>query len=196
MFRSRAERKVAEAGFDPARLPPGQTYTEKWPVLHAGDVARYGPLDTWTFRVFGEVEEEVELSWEQFNELPRSANVQDIHCVTRWSHFDLRFEGVHPNDVLALARPKPTARFVVAHAEALVARHRAGGGAAVASRYEGTLGVPAVFGRTRFPELLALRGDQGARALLRHDPGVLVVDWPDGALDIDTPGDLATFPME
>ena len=60
MFRSRAERKVAEAGFDPARLPPGQTYTEKWPVLHAGDVARYGPLDTWTFRVFGEVEEEVE----------------------------------------------------------------------------------------------------------------------------------------
>jgi DMSO/TMAO reductase YedYZ molybdopterin-dependent catalytic subunit len=118
VFRSRAERKVAEAGYDPSRLPPGQTLTDKWPVLHAGDVARYATLDTWTFRVFGEVEEEVELGWQAFNELPRSENVQDIHCVTRWSHFDMRFEGVHPREVLALARPKPTARFVVAHAEA------------------------------------------------------------------------------
>jgi DMSO/TMAO reductase YedYZ molybdopterin-dependent catalytic subunit len=118
VFRSRAERKVAEAGYDPARLPPGQTLTDKWPVLHAGDVARYATLDTWTFRVFGEVEEEVELGWQAFNELPRAENVQDIHCVTRWSRFDMRFEGVHPREVLALAGPKPTARFVVAHAEA------------------------------------------------------------------------------
>jgi hypothetical protein len=38
MFRSRAERKVEEAGYDPARLPPGQYLTDKWPVLHAGTV--------------------------------------------------------------------------------------------------------------------------------------------------------------
>ena len=38
MFRSRAERKVADAGFDPKRLPPGQYLTDKWPVLHAGAV--------------------------------------------------------------------------------------------------------------------------------------------------------------
>jgi DMSO/TMAO reductase YedYZ molybdopterin-dependent catalytic subunit len=118
VFRSRAEQKVIDAGYDPARLPPGQTLTDKWPVLHAGDVPRYGSLDTWTLRVFGEVENEVELSWEELNALPRSENVQDIHCVTRWSHFDMRFGGVHPNEVLALARPKPSARFVVAHAEA------------------------------------------------------------------------------
>ena len=47
MFRSRDERKVREAGIDPARLPPGQHLTVKWPVLHAG-----GPPDvdlaTWT----------------------------------------------------------------------------------------------------------------------------------------------------
>src|SRR5207253_1564032 len=58
MFRSKAERKVQEAGYDPARLPPGQYLTEKWPILHAGSVARYDDLSTWTFRVFGDVEQE------------------------------------------------------------------------------------------------------------------------------------------
>jgi DMSO/TMAO reductase YedYZ molybdopterin-dependent catalytic subunit len=118
VFRSRAEKKVAEAGFDPARLPPGQYFTEKWPVLHAGSVPRYETLDSWTFRVTGEVENEVELTWKQLNELPRSATTQDIHCVTRWSRFDAQFEGVHWRELAKLARPKDSARFVVAHAEA------------------------------------------------------------------------------
>jgi len=117
MFRSRAERKVADAGYDPKRLPPGQYLTEKWPVLHAGSVPHYPDLATWTFRVFGEVENELELSWEQLNELPRSGNTQDIHCVTRWSRFDASFEGVHWCELAALAKPKPTAAFVVAHSE-------------------------------------------------------------------------------
>ena len=95
MFRSKAERKVADAGYDPARLPPGQYLTEKWPVLHAGSVARYDDLSAWKLRIFGDVEHELELSWEQFNALPRTTNVQDIHCVTRWSKFDTSFEGVH-----------------------------------------------------------------------------------------------------
>jgi DMSO/TMAO reductase YedYZ molybdopterin-dependent catalytic subunit len=117
VFRSRAERKVADLGYDPSRLPPGQYITEKWPVLHAGSVPRYPDLAAWTLRVFGEVENEVELSWEQLNELPRSATTQDIHCVTRWSRFDASFEGVHWRELAALARPTPAARFVVAHAE-------------------------------------------------------------------------------
>jgi DMSO/TMAO reductase YedYZ molybdopterin-dependent catalytic subunit len=117
LFRSKAEEKVREAGYDPARLPPGQYLTEKWPVLHAGDVPSYGDLSTWTFRVFGDVEQELELSWSQFSELPRSSNVQDIHCVTRWSRFDTAFEGVHWRELEKLCRPQPSARFVVAHAE-------------------------------------------------------------------------------
>ncbi len=67
MFRSKAEQKVRDAGYDPARLPPGQYLTEKWPVLHAGSVAQYRDLSTWSLRVFGEVEEELELSWERFS---------------------------------------------------------------------------------------------------------------------------------
>jgi DMSO/TMAO reductase YedYZ molybdopterin-dependent catalytic subunit len=116
VFRSAAEKKVRAAGYDPARLPPGQYLTEKWPVLHAGAVPHV-ELATWTFRVFGEVEQELELSWEEFNALPRSSNVQDIHCVTRWSRFDASFEGIHWRELAALARPLPSARFVVAHAE-------------------------------------------------------------------------------
>jgi DMSO/TMAO reductase YedYZ molybdopterin-dependent catalytic subunit len=118
MFRSKAESKVRAAGYDPARLPPGQHLTDKWPVLHAGSVPEYRDLSTWTFRVFGEVEEPLELSWAEFEQLPRGSNVQDIHCVTRWSKFDTSFEGVHWRELARLARPKPSARFAIAHAEA------------------------------------------------------------------------------
>jgi DMSO/TMAO reductase YedYZ molybdopterin-dependent catalytic subunit len=107
---------VEQAGYDPARLPPGQYLTEKWPVLHAGSVPRTD-LATWTFGVFGEVDNELELTWEQFNELPRTDSVQDIHCVTRWSKFDMTFGGVRWREVAALAHPKPSARFCIAHAE-------------------------------------------------------------------------------
>jgi DMSO/TMAO reductase YedYZ molybdopterin-dependent catalytic subunit len=116
VFRSRAERKVADAGYDPGRLPPGQYLTEKWPVLHAGTVPDTD-LATWDFRVWGEVENPITLDWEQFNELPKTENVQDIHCVTRWSRFDTRFAGVHWRELAKLVRPKPSARYAVAHAE-------------------------------------------------------------------------------
>src|SRR4051794_37289492 len=116
VFRSKAEKQVIERGYDPARLPPGQHMTEKWPVLHAG-VVPDADLATWSFRVFGEVEEPIVLTWEQLNELPRSANVQDIHCVTRWSRFDTAFEGVHWREIARLCRPLPSARFAIAQAE-------------------------------------------------------------------------------
>src|SRR5205085_2219302 len=74
-------------------------------------------LATWTFRVHGEVEQELELSWDEFNALPRSSTVQDIHCVTRWSRFDAQFEGVHWRELAELCRPKPTARFAIEQAE-------------------------------------------------------------------------------
>jgi DMSO/TMAO reductase YedYZ molybdopterin-dependent catalytic subunit len=116
LFRSRAEQKVRDAGFDPARLPPGQYLTTKWPVLHAGDVPRVD-LATWDFRVFGEAEEPLRLTWEELRALPSTEITLDIHCVTRWSRFDAGFRGVHWRELAALCRPKPTARFVVAHAE-------------------------------------------------------------------------------
>ncbi len=116
MFRSKAEQKVLEKGYDPARLPPGQYLTEKWPVLHAGSVPDVD-LATWDLKVWGEVEEPLTLTWEQLRALPASEITLDIHCVTRWSRFDASFRGVRWRELASLVRPKPTARFVVAHAE-------------------------------------------------------------------------------
>ena len=116
MFRSRAERKVEQAGYDPARLPPGQYLTEKWPVLHAGGVPKTD-LASWDFTVSGEVEQPLRLTWEELTALPATEIKLDIHCVTRWSRFDTRFKGVHWRELAALADPKPGARFVIAQAE-------------------------------------------------------------------------------
>jgi len=119
MFRSKAEKKAREAGYDPARLPAGQYLTEKWPVLHAGSVAKY-PKDLagWDFKVSGEVDTPVTLDWQQLNELPRVEVTQDIHCVTRWSRFDTTFTGIPWSAVREVVGQRPTARFAIAHAEA------------------------------------------------------------------------------
>jgi DMSO/TMAO reductase YedYZ molybdopterin-dependent catalytic subunit len=98
------------------RLPPGQYLTQKWPVLHYGSVPS-ADLDTWDFRVWGEVEEPFTLTWDQFQALPRTSLVTDIHCVTRWTRLDAGFEGVPIQRILERARPTPDARFVLAHAE-------------------------------------------------------------------------------
>src|SRR4029077_18305114 len=108
VFRSKAEKKVLELGYDAARLPPGQHLTQRWPVRHAGRVPRYRDLTTWTFRVFGEVENEIELSWEELSELPLSSNVQDIHGVPGWSRFEAEFEVVHGGEIAELVEPRPT----------------------------------------------------------------------------------------
>jgi DMSO/TMAO reductase YedYZ molybdopterin-dependent catalytic subunit len=116
MFRSRAEDKVRQAGFDPKRLPPGQYLTEKWPVLHVGSVP---PVDlaTWDLRIWGAVDTPVRLSWDELRALPTTEVTRDIHCVTRWSRFDMTFKGVRWSELAALAGVHPDARFAVAHAE-------------------------------------------------------------------------------
>jgi len=100
------------------RLPPGQALTQKFPVLHYGAVPSFNP-ETWSFRFWGEVEEEVKLNWLEFCALPRRKIVMDIHCVTRWSKFDTEWEGVFVHDLVAggILKLKPSANFVVEHAE-------------------------------------------------------------------------------
>jgi DMSO/TMAO reductase YedYZ molybdopterin-dependent catalytic subunit len=116
VFRGKAEQKVRDAGYDPARLPPGQYLTEKWPVLHAGSVPDVD-LTTWDFRVWGEVEEPLRVTWDEFTELPTVEVTQDIHCVTRWSRFDTNFRGVPWSAVRERIGQRPSARFAIAHAE-------------------------------------------------------------------------------
>ena len=67
--------------------------------------------------VTGEVEEPLTLTWEELLALPATEVTADIHCVTRWSRFDVTFRGVHWRELAARVGPKPRARFVVAHSE-------------------------------------------------------------------------------
>lgn len=96
------------------RVPPGQTLTVKWPVLHYGEVPAVD-LVAWRFRIGGLVREERVLTWEAFSALPRVEKTADFHCVTGWSRLDNRWEGVATRDVLALVEPDPTAAFVMVH---------------------------------------------------------------------------------
>lgn len=63
--RRELERKMRES----RRLPPGQSATLKWPVLHYGSVPRFD-AEKWDFRIYGLVAEPVKLTWKQFNQMP------------------------------------------------------------------------------------------------------------------------------
>ncbi len=96
------------------RVPPGQFLTTKFPVL------TYGPepkveIDSWTIRVFGLVEKEVTLDWQQFAALPWQVLDADFHCVTQWSALDQTWEGVALSDLLDVTGTSPEAKFVMAH---------------------------------------------------------------------------------
>jgi DMSO/TMAO reductase YedYZ molybdopterin-dependent catalytic subunit len=98
------------------RLPPGQIVTEKWPVLHTGEVPSVD-LDRWSLRIEGLVETPYEITHRELLTLPRSTVRCDIHCVTRWSRFDNEFEGVSVNVLLDRGGILSNARFCLVHAE-------------------------------------------------------------------------------
>ncbi len=106
--RSLLEKKMREEG----RLPPGQSASIQWPVLHEGEVPAFDPK-TWDFLVGGLVEAPSTFTWGAFQALPRTEVRSDFHCVTRWSTFDNVWEGVPFRDVLGRVRPKAEARFVM-----------------------------------------------------------------------------------
>src|SRR3989304_5585939 len=92
------------------RLPPGQYETEKWPVLHYGTVPRFDPA-RWDFKVFGEVEQPVRLTYQEFMALPKTTLTCDIHCVTAWSKFGGAFGsgmGITPRPIPGRKNATPT----------------------------------------------------------------------------------------
>lgn len=93
------------------RLPPGQVYTDKWPVLHEGSPLDFNP-ETWKLKVHGEVERPGEFSWTEFSAWPKTDVTADFHCVTRWSNFDNRWTGTLFTEFMKIVRPKSTAQFV------------------------------------------------------------------------------------
>jgi len=110
--RRNLEGKISQEG----RLPPGQSLTVKFPVLHYGPVPTFDP-STWEFRVWGEVDQEVTWTWDEFLELPRTKIKMDIHCVTRWSKFDTEWEGVSLQALVQqeIIKVKQSAKFLLQH---------------------------------------------------------------------------------
>jgi DMSO/TMAO reductase YedYZ molybdopterin-dependent catalytic subunit len=119
MFRGSRDRREAEEQIrEQGRMPPGQSLTLKFPVLHYGPVPDFDP-DTWDFRIWGEVEQERRWTWEEFLQLPRSKVTMDIHCVTRWSKFDTTWEGVALRTLVdeGFIHLKPAAKHLLQHCE-------------------------------------------------------------------------------
>ena len=96
------------------RLPPGQHLVRDWPVLDLGILPEVEAKD-WRITVDGLVENKLDWRWDEFLAQPPFSDVSDIHCVTAWSRFDNQWDGVSARHILALAKPKPEARFVVFH---------------------------------------------------------------------------------
>ena len=100
------------------RVPPGQHLTERFPVLHYGNIPAFNP-STWDFRIWGEVEEPVSWTWDEVMALPRVRLNLDLHCVTTWSKLNMVWEGISLRQLVddGLVKPKPRAQFVMQYAD-------------------------------------------------------------------------------
>ncbi len=110
--RRELEKKARAEG----RLPPGQSLTMKWPVLHVGSIPHFDAT-RWDFKIDGLVESPLRFSWPEFAALPEIEVTSDFHCVTRWSRLNNLWKGVVFTEVLQRANPKPSAENVLVLAE-------------------------------------------------------------------------------
>lgn len=85
---------------DDGRLPPGQSLVERWPVLTYGPTPRIS-LDEWRLTIDGAVKQPVTLDWQQFNALKKTDQKADVHCVTHWSRYDMDWQGVSLDELVA-----------------------------------------------------------------------------------------------
>ncbi|MEM7653029.1 MAG: sulfite oxidase-like oxidoreductase [Pseudomonadota bacterium] len=93
------------------RTPPGQHVVQTFPVLDLGHQPAIDHRD-WSLRVGGHVRNPITWDWTQFERQRKVRRVSDIHCVTAWSRFDNRWEGMAFRDLLSVVEPLESARFV------------------------------------------------------------------------------------
>jgi DMSO/TMAO reductase YedYZ molybdopterin-dependent catalytic subunit len=115
-FFDRQREIVKEMGYDPNRLPPGQYITDRFPVLHVGDVPTYKEGE-WSLKVGGLVDNEFVMTYDDLLAMPSITMTVDIHCVTKWSQFDMTWRGVRVRDILQRAGIQPNATHFMGHAE-------------------------------------------------------------------------------
>src|SRR5881227_2729997 len=114
MIGERVRKQAAKLGIDPARIPPGQYLTERFPVLTYGRNPKFD-LASWSLSLDGEVDSPFSLRWDELLALPQTEITTDIHCVTRWSKLDTTWVGAAVREVLDRARVLPTGSHVMAY---------------------------------------------------------------------------------
>ena len=115
-FFERNRKELVDKGINPERLPPGQYLTDRFPVLHVGDVPTYAPGE-WSLSIFGMVDKPFTLTMDELQALPAVTPTFDIHCVTKWSKFDTTWTGVRVRDLFERAGVQKGAKYVMEHAE-------------------------------------------------------------------------------
>ena len=184
-----AERPFIARGFHPKRasaapnrLPPGQYETRDFPVLSAGPTPRT-PLAKWDFTIADSSGTAIRWTWDELQALPHDTPTVDIHCVTKWSKFDTKWEGISVDTLLDAARAKGIAdgQFLVAFCDGgyttnLPFADVTGGKAWVAFGYDGAPLPPEHGGPARLlvPHLYFWKSAKWVRGLriLQHDaPG-------------------------
>jgi hypothetical protein len=92
-------------------LPPGQTEVEKLKVLHTGiGIPPWDP-ETWRFEVYGLVDNPVSLTWDEFKLIPSVIRIADFHCVTGWTKFANKWEGVSFKTIMDMAEVRHNAKY-------------------------------------------------------------------------------------
>jgi DMSO/TMAO reductase YedYZ molybdopterin-dependent catalytic subunit len=75
------------------RVPPGQYLENRFPVLSAEPTPKIA-LSDWKLSIIYKNEELGQINWDTLKNLPSTEITRDIHCVTRWTKFDMKWEGV------------------------------------------------------------------------------------------------------
>jgi DMSO/TMAO reductase YedYZ molybdopterin-dependent catalytic subunit len=173
---SRGFRSTRQAQTPRDRVPPGQYVTADFPVLSAGPTPQIA-LDQWSFELQHDGAVLATWNWSEFEALPQTAINADIHCVTKWSKLDTRWQGVTFDDLLkAAGLPAPPAPYVLAQCEGgyttnLPAADLVVGKGAIVTRYrdapiQPTHGGPA---RLLVPHLYFWKSAKWVRSLLFLD---------------------------
>lgn len=98
----------------PVRVPAGQTEVKNFPILDLGILPTITQAQ-WQLRVYGCVQQDIQLDWPAYQALPQIEDTSDFHCVTRWTRLDMNWQGVRAKEVLNLAEPLTEAKFVTLH---------------------------------------------------------------------------------
>ena len=107
-----AKRVISTTVTREERLPPRQVITKKFPVYDIASRPVFNK-EMWRFKIFGEVDEEKTLSWNDFLAFPKVEVLADFHCVTRWSKENMLWEGVSTKTICQLVKLNPKAQFLM-----------------------------------------------------------------------------------